>query len=145
MKKIALLILFIGILTNVQGQSNKLQTRKIQQMKLIRYFDADGEPIIDLIALSTKKEHQININEKVELGNQTALNEIYKSCTDDNGSSKTDCKLIGQIYSCTFDYKLVDIYNFTEEEEFVKTGKKRKEWVITKLIRMNSQLVRASH
>lgn len=138
MKKIALLILFIGILTNAQEQSSKLQSRKIQQMKMLRYNDADGEPIIDLIDLSTKKEHQITIIEKLEIGNQTALNEIYESCTDDNGNSKTDCKLLGQIYSCTFDYKLVDIFNFTEEEEFVKTGKKRKEWVITKLTRVVS-------
>ena len=61
-----------------------------------------------------------------QTGYQTAKDEIDRYCEVEG-----DCKMAGVNYIATLQYKFVDTYECCDE--LVKTGKKEKRWVLTKL------------
>jgi len=75
--------------------------------------------------IETGEEMEIKFDDN-QTGYQTARDEIDRTC-DDQGN----CKMSGVDYMATLQYKLVDTYECCDES--VKTGKKEKRWVLSKL------------
>ena len=75
--------------------------------------------------IETGEEMDVKFDDN-QTGYQKAKDEIDRYCEVEG-----NCKMTGVDYIATLQYKLVDIYECCEES--VKTGKKEKRWVLTKL------------
>jgi hypothetical protein len=131
MKILILSILSIFASVNICGQ--KIGEKVITTLKLKSYSCGDG-CYYEFVDAKTKKQYifarlnQFDNNVKGQW--KLAIDEIEENC---NGND--DCKFDNQIYSAIIIYKNVDEYQWTGEE-WIKTGKKEKAWVITNLSKL---------
>jgi hypothetical protein len=79
--------------------------------------------------VGTGKEMEVEFDMN-EISYKVAKDEIDRTCNDEG-----NCKMAGVKYNATLQYKLVDIYDWNGEEA-LKTGKKEKRWILTKLTKV---------
>jgi hypothetical protein len=134
MNKIIISFALLLFTTNCYSQTKKKPSNSKSQtstkslkLEFVSYSFGDL-PHYTFKDLNTGKEMEVEFDDN-ESGYKSAKFEIDRTCSDEG-----NCKMSGVNYDATLLFKLVDIYDWNGEEA-VKTGKKEKRWILTKLIK----------